>query len=324
MNPYRHIAITTREYHEGLMAWCRRLLSDAGMESLEVYGQIPARGLTTSHLIFFPYRLGPEPKIAENAPGTSLLRPRVPLPPGHPFVPDVWLTLGAAVAEAVEATFPDPRSREVQRNLSESNGVYPPVSALPAPLRAWYQGPEAGPGEPWTLPGPSGPLARPPALGWRQGLATVVRYVVLAHEPGRGSDERTSASPPVALSALNVILGAVHRERTVDVLVPPQPVPDGLLSYAEALAEASSEPLAGRIRAALAEIQAPLQEQIALVPVNDLNNREMIALMQSMQRPLQASLNLQMRYVLGSTPVFGPSTFVAFGTKTSGLRPPAT
>jgi len=323
MNPYRHIAISTREYHEGLMAWCRRLLSDAGMESLEVYGQIPAKGLTTSHLVFFPYRLGPEPKVVESAPGTSLLRPRVPLPANHPFVPEVWLALGAAVVEAVEATFPNPRYKDHPRNHPESNGVYPPVSALPASLRAWYQEAEAAAGEPWTVPGPAGPLARPPALGWRQGLGTMVRYIVLAHEPGRGTDERTSASPPVALSALNVILGAVHRERTVDVLVPPQPVPDGLMSYAEALAGASDEPIAGRIRAALAEIQAPLLEQISLVPINDLNNREMIALMQSMQRPLQASLNLQMRYVLGSTAVFGPSSFVSLGPKGSGLRPPA-
>lgn len=320
MNPYRHVAITTREYHEGLMGWSRRLLSEAGLENLEVYGQMPARGLTSSHLVFFPYRLGPEPKVQDNAPGSTLLRPRVPLQPGHPHVPDVWQDLGAALADALEGVFGDLPSPE-RRGMGRDRGpTYPPVSSLPEPLQAWYGRSEAAQGEPWTIPSQDGPLARPPALGWRQGLAAVVRYIVLAHEPGRGADERTSASPPVALSALNVILSAVHRERDVSVLVPPMPLPDQLLGYARALAEAAPGPVGARIEAALAELAEPMSQLISVVLIQDLNNRELIALMQALQRPLQTSLNLQVRYNLGATATFGPSSWVAFQPKNPGPR----
>lgn len=320
MNPYRHVSIATREYHEGLMAWARRLLSEGGLENLEVYGQMPARGLTSSHLVFFPYRLGPEPKVQDNAPGTSLLRPRVPLQPGHPFVPDVWQDLGAAMAEAMEACFPDPRRRENRSAHHDLISVYPRVTELPPTLQAWYTANQSSEGDPWTLASPQGPLARPPALGWKNGLAAVVRYIVLAHEPGRGADERTSASPPVALSALNIILTAVHRERVVHVLVPPLPPPEGLIGYASALAGAAPAEVGARIRTALKEIQEPIKEEIAVVLIQDLNNRELIALMQALQRPLQSSLNMQVRYTLGSTAVFGPSSFVSVQSKNQGPR----
>ena len=191
---------------------------------------------------------------------------------------------------------------------------------MPAPLRAWYTENQDGEGDPWTMPSPQGPRARPPALGWRNGLAAVVRYIVLAHEPGRGADERTSASPPVALSALNVILTAVHRERFVQVLVPPLPPPEGLIGYASALAEGAPTEIGARIRAALVEVQGPITEEIAVVLIQDLNNRELIALMQALQRPLQTSLNMQVRYTLGSTAVFGPSSFVSVQSKNQGPR----
>lgn len=322
MNVYRHVAITTREYHEGLMRWARKLLGDAGLENLEVYGQIPARGLTSSHLVFFPYRVGPEPKVQENAPGSSLMRPRVPLGEGHPFVPDVWIALGAALATAVEATFPDPRP--ANGAIPRDSDPYPRVEALPAPLRAWYEAAPEANGEPWALPSAQGPRARPPSLTWKQGLTAAARYIVLAHEPGRGTEERTSANAPLALSALNVVLSAVQLERNVDLLVPPIPVPDGLAELATALADARA--LAGdadgaeRLRSALAAVQAPTRTQVTLVLIQDLNNREIIALMQALQRPLQTSLNLQVRYTLGSGPSFGPTSWVAVHSRNQGNR----
>lgn len=320
MNRYRHIAVTARELNEGLLSWARRLLVEAGLENLEVYGQMPAKGLTSSHLVFFPYRIGPEPKVQENAPGTSLLRPHVALSDPHPFVPTLWLRLGAAMGEAMDALFPqspDP--------LNSREGLqFPLTAALPAPLRAWYEGAGDTDEGPWALPSAEGPRARPASLNWRQGLSATARYIVLAHEPGRGTEDRTSASTPLALSALNVILAAVQLERSVLVTAPPLPLPEGFVEYVRALAESVSSPeLAGRLAAAAEELVEAVRLEVNIMLIQDLNNRELIALMQALQRPLQTSLNMQVRYTLGSGPIFGPTSRVLLHTRNPVRRAPA-
>lgn len=320
MNRYRHIAVTARELNEGLLSWARRLLVEAGLENLEVYGQMPAKGLTSSHLVFFPYRIGPEPKVQENAPGTSLLRPHVPLADPHPFVPALWQRLGAAIGEAQDALFP----QSADPTRGRDSPLFPLTAALPAPLRAWYEGAGATDEGPWALPSAEGPRARPASLSWRQGLSATARYIVLAHEPGRGTEDRTSASTPLALSALNVILAAVQLERSVEVSAPPLPLPEGLAGYVSALAESVSDPaLAGRLAAAAEELVAPIRMEVNIVLIQDLNNRELIALMQALQRPLQTSLNMQVRYTLGSGPSFGPTSRILLHTRSPANRAPS-
>lgn len=315
MHAYRHVAITTREYHEGLMNWARRVLADGGLEALEVYGQIPARSLTNSHLVFFPYRVGPEVKIQENAPGASLMHPRERPGDPSPFIPPEWAELGAAMVQAVEQTLRGPWSPDQRRMRPGDRSPYPLLSSLPARLRAWYESPPASKDEPWVLPSDEGALVRPPSLAWKQGIAAMTRYLVIAHEPGRGTEERTSAAPPLAVSALNVLMAAAQLERSVEVLTPPYALPEGLQSYVEALIEAREE--AGdlestrRLRAALSDVCGPVRAELGLILIQDLNNRELIQLMQALQRPLQSSLNLQVRYNVGCGPIFLPTAWVA-------------
>lgn len=329
MHAYRHVAITTREYHEGLMSWARRVLSDGGMETLEIYGQIPAKSLANAHLVFFPYRVGPEVKIQENAPGANLMHPRERPGEPSPFVPPVWAELGAAIAQGVEQTFGGPSAPEIRRHRGAAErSPYPALLALPKGLRAWYGAPPPSGDEPWVLPSDDGLLVRPPSLAWKQGIAAMTRYLIIAHEPGRGSEERTSAAPPMAVSALNVLMAAAQLERSVEVLTPPYALPAGLQSYVEALIEARAaagdEAGAARLRLALEEVMAPVRAELGVILIQDLNNRELIQLMQALQRPLQSSLNLQVRYNVGSGPVFMPSAFVSppqIRGPNAGLRP---
>ena len=45
---YQHVKTVVSEVHDGLLAWCRRVLREAGLETIEVYGQFPPEGATSS------------------------------------------------------------------------------------------------------------------------------------------------------------------------------------------------------------------------------------------------------------------------------------
>ncbi len=170
--------------------------------------------------------------------------------------------------------------------------------------------------------------ARPPSLMWRPGITITARYIAVANEPGRGTEERTSASPPIALSALSVLAAGVQLERTLEVPLPPLPYPSEMVSFVNAMADARAlsgpdgEQEAARLRAAVKVIQAPAMAQVALIPVHDLSNHEFALLMQALQRPLQAALNIQIRLTLAGGPVFGPTSFVQVYTKNQNPRTP--
>lgn len=327
MNEYRHVAQVTREVHDGLMRWSRRVLQEAGYETIEVYGQFPPKGAVSSHIVLFPYRVGPEPKMMEQAQGVSLLRGADRHAERATFVPEQWLELGSLIGGMLGLIYPDMRPPTGRAPIPRDPNPFPRVSALAGPLRSWYENaPVASDGESWLVRDGDNAFARPPSLWWRPGITITARYIAVANEPGRGTEERTSASPPIALSALSVLAAGVQLERTLEVPLPPLPFPGDLSTFVTALAETrelegpEGKVEADRLRAALKSVSNPAMAQVALIPVHDLSNHEFALLMQALQRPLQAALNLQIRLTLASGPLFAPSSFVQVHPRNQGPR----
>lgn len=319
MNTWRHVAHISSEVHEALMGWARALLQEAGLETIEVYGQFPPVGTVSQHIVLFPYRVHPEPKVAENAPGASLLGTQERVGERGSFVPPVWVELGRALSLALEVMFPDAGPVFGNRRPGQGPGL-PLLSALPPAIQSWYESvsPQADE-ESWTLTFDGELYVRPPSLWWHPPITITTRYIVVSGEPGRGTAERTSTGAPMALPALSVLATGLHLERVLHVRLPPLPFPAQLTGYVEALASAleqgfswrSDEGTAGhasRLRSALDGIQRPDLYPVSVLPIHDLSNHEFALIMQALQRPLQPALNLCVRLPLGAVPVFGPGT----------------
>lgn len=316
MNTWQHIAGVATLIHEGLMSWSRRLLRDAGLESVEVYGQFPPQGTVGHHLVLFPYRVHPEPKVAENAPGLSLFGSADRNPDRGVFTPPPWLELGRAITSALEHLFPDSAPSIGGRGRQPL--PLPQLGQMPAPLAAWYadradDAPEAG----WLLEHEGQVYGRPPSLWWHPPITITSRYIAVAHEPGRGTAERTLASAPMSLPVLSVLATGLHLERVVRVELPPLPFPPEVADLAVAVAESATlsaqrgnrrlDGVAGRILAALEGVQQFATYPIPVLPVHDLNNHEFALLMQALQRPLQPALNLSIQLPLGAQVTLNPS-----------------
>lgn len=313
MNIWRHVATVSGDIHDALMRWARVLLQEAGLEEVEVYGQFPPQGTVSHHVVLFPYRVHPEPKVAENAPGLSLLGAPERVADRGAFVPPPWLALGGAITNALELVFPSVPARGTSRRPLD-DVPFPLVDALPGALGAWYQARIAEPlAEPWWVQGQGGAYARPPALWWRPGLTVTTRYIAIAGEPGRGTAQRTSTSTPMSLRALSVLATGLHLERTVQVEMPPPPLPAGLDDFVLALADGlalmrapNAVASADRLREALTGVNRVAHHTVEILPIHDLDNHEFALLMQALQRPLQPALNLCVQHPLGAAAVFSP------------------
>lgn len=320
MNIYKHVATVTSEVHDSLVRWARRVLIEADLEEVEVYGQFPPKGTVRSHVVLFPYRVGPEPKMMENAPGISLLTGSERMEERALFVPTPWLDLGNHMGAALERLFPFVQTAARDRGRTLRRGSpYPFVDELPGPLRKWYSAAKPTAGQPWTTTMMDRQVAIAPSLWWKPGIQVTIGYVAIAGEVGRGTQatERTSASAPLALSALSVLATSVQIERELFTRLPPLPYPPELETFGQSLVKALEErkadgdlELAGKLRRAVNHISEHGETPYAIIPVHDLSNQEFALLMQAMQRPLQAALNLRLRLPLASRPVFGPSVAI--------------
>jgi hypothetical protein len=313
VSPFLHVANVTREVHDALMRWARRLLQEAGLESLEVYGQFPPVGTVASHLVLFPYRVGPEPKMVETSSGASLLGGRPLGSDRVNLVPRPWLELGAAFAACLQELFSLAPLVGHQRAPTGDLVPYPRLSTLPKPLQAWYLDAARGAPNDWLVDSEGMRFALPPALTWHPGIVVTARYIAVVGEPGRGTSERTSVSAPVSLSALSVLTAGLHMDNMLSVRLAPLPCEDILLRYGEALAlcfDGGADPRAGRLTEALRAVQRDDELPVQIHPIHDLTNHEFALLMQALQKPLQAALNLQLRLHLAAQPLFTPSAAV--------------
>ncbi len=311
MHPYAHVADITRTVHDALVNWGRTKLGEAELETVEVYGQFPAEGTVSSHLVLFPYWVGPTPKMVEQGSPVSLLR-QVKYGDGKiNFIPVGWRRLGDKLQRMVDEVWTLPGPLHGVRVMDYPN---PEVSKLPKPLAKWYTAREKErkkedpDGLPWVVERNGKKYAPPPSLMWKPGIHLVIRYIAVASDPGRGTSDYSSTAAPLALPALSVLATGVHQERRLKVTVKPPPLSEHFEGFLDALVTTTK----GEEKKGLLELKSMLQEPeeigIAIAPVDDLNNQEFALLMQALQRPLQSALNFQLRVVLGARPMFEPGT----------------
>jgi hypothetical protein len=318
MNDYKYAAAVTTAVHEELIRWAGRLLQDAGLEVVDVWGRFPPEGTVRSHLVLFPYRVGPEPKMIENASGGSLMVPREQI--YKDSVPDGWADLGGIINGAIQRLYPDSGTVN-DRKWAASGSPYPRVVDLPKPMQAWYRHaesiePEAG----WIIRADEHERGRPPSIRWRPGIIITANYIAVTGDPGRGTTERTSDTAPLSLATLSVLATAVQIQRGIKVTLPAPPAPESLMSFLPALADSleelggDREELAADLRALTKKLTSPEVSDVEVHPLHDLTNQEFALLTQALQRPLQAVFNLRIRFRFGAGPLFEPTAALRIAT----------
>ncbi len=313
MNDYKYAAQVTTNVHEELIRWASRLLHDAGLEVIDVWGRFPPEGTVRSHLVLFPYRVGPEPVMIDNAQGASLM--------GHidnarrRGVPSSWDRIGNLISAGVQRLYPDAGNMNDRKWASSS--PYPCIDDLPDPMRDWYKIADAAePKAGWVIRVDEHERGRPPSILWRPGITITAHYIAVTGDPGRGTTERTSDTAPLSLATLSVLATAIQMERGIKVKMPPIPMPDILRSYIPALADSleelggNREELAAEIREHYERLINPEVIDIGVMPLHDLSNQEFALLTQALQRPLQAVLNMRVRFKFGAGPMFEPTAAV--------------
>ncbi len=306
---YQHVKTVVTEVHDGLLAWCRRVLREAGLETVEVYGQFPPEGATSSYVVVFPYRLGPAPKVVETSPGISLMCPPNAIPDKGTAIPTPWVVLGRHMAQIVDEFFPKvgkPGTRTYRPDPA------PPLDKLPEPARAWYAAQDPDAKDPWVSDGPNGRRGRLPSLWWRPGFMLTGHYMAIANDGGRGTTDRTSLQAPVALPGLSVIAAALHLERFVKITLPPLACDPAVFELAKAFADTAGGEHKEALYNAIDLLTSPDDCTVSVIPVHDLTNMDFANLMQALQRPLQPSLNLAIRLPLGAFPVLSPALAPGF------------
>ncbi len=306
---YQHVKTVVSEVHDGLLAWCRRVLREAGLETIEVYGQFPPDGATSSYVVLFPYRLGPAPKLVETSNGLSLMSPPKSIPDKGTAIPTSWIIMGRTMAQVIDEHFPKtgkPGTRSYRPDPA------PLLSAMPDPVRAWYEKQDPTESDPWISEGPNGPRGRLPSLWWRPGFMLTGHYMAVANDGGRGTADRTTLQAPLALPGLSVIAAGLHLERYVTVTLPPIACDPAVFEIAQALADCAGGEHKAAIEAAIEDLTTKDEVVIQVIPVHDLTNMDFANLMQALQRPLQPSLNLAIRLPLGAFPVLSPAVAPGF------------
>ncbi len=307
MKTYAHVAGLTRTVHDALVSWARDLLKQADLETVEVYGQFPPEGTTSSHLVLFPYWVGPTPKLVEQGRSISLFNTQTWGDGQVSFIPVGWRKLGTEVGRLTRDWFP--HAQPMVGASSRREFPMPLLTKLPKPMQKWYtKRQKEDPDAAWIAEWEGKKHVPPPALGWSPGIHLVIRYIAVASDPGRGTSQYSSTGAPLALPALSVIATGVHLERRVMMTVEPPPIPKHLVSYVEAIIDSTKGDEKKRITSLLEMLEAPEEIGIAIAPLDDLTNQEFALLMQALQRPLQAALNFQMRIVLGARPTFEPGS----------------
>lgn len=324
LNDYKYAADVTTAVHEELIRWASRLLHEAGLEVIDVWGRFPPEGTVRSHLVLFPYRVGPEPVMLDNSQGASLMgRVMNSVKRG---VPTSWDAMGNLVTAGVQRLYPDSGNMNDRKWASQS--PYPVIDDLPDPIRDWYETaakeePEAG----WVIELDEFKRGRPPSIKWRPGITITAHYIAVTGDPGRGTTERTSDTAPLSLATLSVLATAIQLERGVQVRMPPTPMPPLLRSFIPALADAldelggTREEIAAELRDHYHKLTNPEEMHIDVMPLHDLSNQEFALLTQALQRPLQAVLNMRVRFRFGAGAMFEPTAAVKLGLQRESNPP---
>jgi hypothetical protein len=321
-----HTSKVTTLVHDELIRWVGGLLRDAGLEAVDVWGRFPPEGTVRSHLVLFPYRVGPEPKGLENARGASIMTQETLATDKVGKVPLPWRNLGRQLVDVVGLIFPE--AGAIHNPTRGPVMPYPKVSALPKPLRAFYEAQDPTAEDPWVVMDEGERYARPPSLRWRPGISVWAHYLAVAGDPGRGVADRTSDAPPLALAALSCLSVGIQVIRNLKVDLPAMPKPEGLPEFVQALIGSLREigteeavAMIAPLEETIAQLGSVASYEFGVIPVHDLTMHEFALLTQALQRPLQAVLNFRLNFSFADLPEFGPSSVVSIPKPRQG-RPP--
>lgn len=305
MNSLEHISAVTSLVHEGLESWARGLLRDAGIETTEVYGAFPPEGTIASHIVLFPYRVGPsDNQIAQPDQQESLVGPRARNLPRRGGVPSMWLDIGEAISTLVMEHYPRAAASGRGKNMPHPN---PPLERLPEPMKAWYaKKKDTGGEEAWLIERNGNRYARLPSLTWRPPVTLRMQYLVVVGEGARGTADRAISTAPIAVQTLSVLATGLQWRRNITIRVPPAPYDKTIVPYCKAMAETMGEPHAEMLQEAIKSLSRKAEVSVTLLPGANLTNADFTGLMQAMQRPLQPTLHLGVQLALGGTAIFAP------------------
>ena len=305
MNTLEHISTVSSAVHEGLEAWARGLLRDAGIETTEVYGSFPPEGTIASHIVLFPYRVGPaENQINQPDQVESLVGPRARNLSAAGGVPPMWLDIGACITKMIMEAFPRAGTRGRPMELPHPS---PPLSEIPEAMRAWYEKQRDSGGEDtWIVDRNGVQHARLPSLAWQPPIVLRMQYLVVVGEGARGTADRATSTAPIAVQTLSVLAAGLQMRRQISVRVPPAPYDKEIVPFCKAMAKTLGGDDAERLRNAVQDLGRKADVTITLLPGSNLTNADFTGLMQAMQRPLQPTLHLGVQMALGGAAMFAP------------------
>jgi hypothetical protein len=305
MNTLEHISTVSALVHEGLENWARGLLRDAGIETTEVYGTFPPEGTIASHIVLFPYRVGPaEAQISSATQIESLLGSRARNLAREGGIPSVWLDVGSAITEMVSEHFPRRGKNARDRTIPHPN---PPVSELPDGIRQWYEKQkDDGTENAWVTVRDGQANARLPSLAWEPPVTIRMQYLVVVGEGARGTADRSGVTAPIAVQTLSVLAAGLQMRRQLTLQIPPAPFDRDIIPFIKGVASVLGGDVAASLKEGVQSLNRKAIVTVTLLPGSNLTNADFTGLMQAMQRPLQPTLHLGVQMALGGAPIFAP------------------
>jgi hypothetical protein len=300
MNQLEYISTITTNLHGHIEAWARNLLREAGIDTIEVYGQFPPEGSVASHIVLFPYRLGSlENQISQPVQDISLLRTDITkIPVGT--VPPLWSVIGRAITMCIHEKYP----KMTKGPFIGRPHPAPPIDSLPEPLANWYRGQgDTKKTDAWVTDIAGNLYARLPSLAWSTGVLLKIQYLIAVGEGARGTADRLA---PVAIQTLSVLASGAQLRNTLNMRIPPVPYPEELPSFLEAVADSMENETGEQLREQIPLLDKKMDMAVGLLPGSNLTNADFTGLMQALQRPLQPTLNLAVQISIGGAPKFAP------------------
>ncbi|MCB9780827.1 MAG: hypothetical protein H6742_19825 [Alphaproteobacteria bacterium] len=307
--------------HEGVLAWTRSVLQDAGIGDVDVRDAFSLAGDTEPHVVVHPLRVASG--LVEERQGRPVqLLGTVHAPDRTVPRGDSPVALLARVMSEVTIALYAGAGGGAPGHAPAGPRALRPLAELPEPLRAWLEA-QDGPG--WVVDGPKpGRFGSLPSLLWRPGIASSVHYLLAgaAAADTRGGTAATTG----LLSALSVVATAARLDGTLSVDLPaPWAQPALLAGYLGVLARSLEEDPAARSRlpAELGpDVPSLLREaagvvvtphpphEVSLEPTQDLGDDERVRLMQVLGRPLMGAPGFQVGIHVAEQIEFQPAATV--------------
>ncbi|MCB9765001.1 MAG: hypothetical protein H6739_34830 [Alphaproteobacteria bacterium] len=295
---HRHARAVTEAIHDGLLAWVRQALTDAGLDQdVTVLDRFPSGPVERPLLIVFPFRLGPEKMLDHNDAGRSLMNPARGKEPST--IPDTWRDLGQAMGAGLQDILPE--EKVAGRKIPSRR---PRVSALPPALEAWYLSQDERSG--WIERDASGELrGYTPNLWWYPSYPIDIQYIL----SGVGPNAHAEGEALPLLPAMTAVRTAVHLDSVLELTLPAVPAPESLWGYITALALSlpeDGEVFPDELEEKSAAARERFSTRLGIVPAHHLDDDSVFSFMRALGRPMHATICLKIRAGLGHRVAFEP------------------